>query len=53
MAVEADLLQEFLAESWENLGLLDTEIVGGVQERGVAAVGASMCRTIHTLRGAG
>ncbi|MBX3448497.1 MAG: chemotaxis protein CheW [Planctomycetaceae bacterium] len=51
MAVEADLLQEFLAESWENLGLLDTEIVRLEQEPGDAELIASIFRTIHTLKG--
>ena len=51
MAVEADLLQEFLAESWENLGRLDTEIVRLEQEPGDESLLASIFRTIHTLKG--
>lgn len=46
-----DILQEFLAESWENLGQLDSEIVELEKDPQNAALIASIFRTIHTIKG--
>ena len=49
--MDDDILQEFLAESWENLGRLDTDIVALEREPHDAELLASIFRTIHTLKG--
>ncbi|GAB4147204.1 MAG: chemotaxis protein CheW [Planctomycetaceae bacterium] len=49
--MDDDILQEFLAESWENLGQLDTEIVSLEKEPSNAELLASIFRTIHTIKG--
>lgn len=46
-----DILQEFLAESWENLGQLDSEIVELEKDPQNADLIASIFRTIHTIKG--
>jgi len=46
-----DILQEFLAESWENLGQLDSEIVELEKDPKNAELIASIFRTIHTIKG--
>ena len=46
-----DILQEFLAESWENLGQLDSEIVELEKDPQNAELIASIFRTIHTIKG--
>ena len=47
--MEEDILQEFLAESWENLSRLDTEIVALEKSPGSSELLASIFRTIHTF----
>lgn len=49
--MDDDILQEFLAESWENLGQLDTEIVLLEKEPSNDELLASIFRTIHTIKG--
>ncbi len=49
--MEDDILQEFLAESWENLGRLDTEIVQLEREPDNGELLGSIFRTIHTIKG--
>lgn len=49
--MEDDILQEFLAESWENLGRLDTEIVRLEREPSNSDLLGSIFRTIHTIKG--
>jgi len=49
--MEDEILQEFLAESWENLGRLDTEIVQLEREPSNANLLGSIFRTIHTIKG--
>src|SRR5689334_11949386 len=49
--MDDDILQEFLAESWENLGRLDTEIVALEKSPENADLLASIFRTIHTIKG--
>ncbi|HVV99592.1 MAG TPA: chemotaxis protein CheA, partial [Planctomycetaceae bacterium] len=49
--MEDEILPEFLAESWENLGRLDTEIVELEKHPGNAELLASVFRTIHTIKG--
>lgn len=49
--MEDEILQEFLAESWENLGRLDTEIVRLEREPSNAELLGSIFRTIHTIKG--
>ncbi|QDT64253.1 hybrid sensor histidine kinase/response regulator [Calycomorphotria hydatis] len=49
--MDDDILQEFLAESWENLGQLDTEIVLLEKEPNNSDLIASIFRTIHTIKG--
>lgn len=49
--MEDDILQEFLAESWENLGRLDTEIVQLEREPANSELLGSIFRTIHTIKG--
>lgn len=51
MDMDDDILQEFLAESWGNLGQLDTEIVSLEKEPANADLLASIFRTIHTIKG--
>ncbi|MFK7777608.1 MAG: hybrid sensor histidine kinase/response regulator [Gimesia sp.] len=46
-----DILQEFLAESWENLGQLDSEIVELEKDPENGELIASIFRTIHTIKG--
>lgn len=46
-----DILQEFLAESWENLGQLDSEIVELEKDPHNSELIASIFRTIHTIKG--
>jgi two-component system chemotaxis sensor kinase CheA len=50
-AMDEELIQEFLAESWENLGCLDTEIVELEKNPGNRDLLASVFRTIHTIKG--
>ncbi|MCA9099469.1 MAG: Hpt domain-containing protein, partial [Planctomycetaceae bacterium] len=49
--MDDEILQEFLAESWENLSQLDTEIVALEKEPTNADLLASIFRTIHTIKG--
>ena len=49
--MDDDILQEFLAESWENLGQLDTQIVELEKSPEDADLLASIFRTIHTIKG--
>mgnify|MGYP002626335652 CR=1 FL=1 len=49
--MDDDILQEFLAESWENLGGLDTEIVALEKSPQNSELLASIFRTIHTIKG--
>ena len=49
--MEDEILKEFLAESWENLGRLDSEIVGLEKNPGDKELLASIFRTIHTIKG--
>jgi two-component system chemotaxis sensor kinase CheA len=49
--MDEDILQEFLAESWENLGRLDSEIVSLEKDPKNTALLASIFRTIHTIKG--
>ncbi|HVW01359.1 MAG TPA: hybrid sensor histidine kinase/response regulator [Planctomycetaceae bacterium] len=49
--MEDEILAEFLAESWENLARLDTEIVELEKHPGNAELLASVFRTIHTIKG--
>ncbi|QDT37824.1 hybrid sensor histidine kinase/response regulator [Stratiformator vulcanicus] len=49
--MDEELLQEFLAESWENLARLDQEIVRLEHETGNAELLDSIFRTIHTIKG--
>jgi two-component system chemotaxis sensor kinase CheA len=46
-----DILKEFLAESWENLSRLDTEIVDLEKRPADKELLASIFRTIHTIKG--
>ncbi|MCH8830972.1 MAG: Hpt domain-containing protein, partial [Planctomycetes bacterium] len=49
--MDDEILQEFLAESWENLSQLNTEIVLLEKEPGNRELLASIFRTIHTIKG--
>ena len=49
--MDEDILQEFLEESWENLGQLDTEIVALEKDPSNPELIASIFRTIHTIKG--
>jgi len=49
--MEDDILQEFLAESWENLSQLDTEIVSLEKDPSNIELLDSIFRTIHTIKG--
>ncbi len=49
--MDEDILQEFLAESWENLGRLDSEIVSLEKNPKSTDLLASIFRTIHTIKG--
>ncbi|ODA32738.1 hybrid sensor histidine kinase/response regulator [Planctopirus hydrillae] len=49
--MDEDILQEFLAESWENLAQLDTEVVALEKEPSNSPLLASIFRTIHTIKG--
>jgi two-component system chemotaxis sensor kinase CheA len=49
--MDDEILQEFLAESWENLGRLDSEIVALEQNPQDRELLASIFRTIHTIKG--
>ena len=49
--MEDDILQEFLAESWENLAQLDTEIVALEKDPTNTDLLGSIFRTIHTIKG--
>ena len=49
--MDDDILQEFLAESWENLAQLDTEIVTLEKDPSNNELLASIFRTIHTIKG--
>jgi len=49
--MDDEILQEFLAESWENLSRLDTEIVSLEKDPHNADLLASIFRTIHTIKG--
>src|SRR3990172_12610944 len=49
--MDEDILQEFLAESWENLGRLDSEIVSLEKDPKNRSLLASIFRTIHTIKG--
>ncbi|WP_166820381.1 hybrid sensor histidine kinase/response regulator [Thalassoroseus pseudoceratinae] len=46
-----DIVKEFLAESWENLGQLDSEIVQLEKRPTDTDLIASIFRTIHTIKG--
>lgn len=46
-----EIIQEFLAESWENLSQLDTAIVSLEREPSNRDLLASIFRTIHTIKG--
>jgi two-component system chemotaxis sensor kinase CheA len=49
--MDEEILQEFLTESWENLGQLDSEIVLLEKNPKDAALLASIFRTVHTIKG--
>lgn len=49
--MEDEILQEFLAESWENLSKLDSEIVALEKDPSSQDLLASIFRTIHTIKG--
>ncbi|MFO1019557.1 MAG: chemotaxis protein CheW [Planctomycetales bacterium] len=49
--MDDEILQEFLAESWENLARLDTEIVSLERQPNDHGLLASIFRTIHTIKG--
>ena len=49
--MDDDILAEFLAESWENLGRLDIEIVELEKRPRDGELLASIFRTIHTIKG--
>jgi two-component system chemotaxis sensor kinase CheA len=49
--MDDEILQEFLAESWENLARLDSEIVVLEKQPQNSELLASIFRTIHTLKG--
>lgn len=49
--MEDEILQEFLAESWENLSKLDSEIVALEKDPTSQDLLASIFRTIHTIKG--
>lgn len=49
--MDDEILQDFLAESWENLAQLDTEIVTLEKDPNNADLLASIFRTIHTIKG--
>jgi two-component system chemotaxis sensor kinase CheA len=49
--MEDEILKEFLSESWENLGRLDSEIVELEKRPGDDQLLASIFRTIHTIKG--
>ena len=49
--MDDEILQEFLAESWENLSQLDTEIVSLEKDPNNSDLLASIFRTIHTIKG--
>jgi len=49
--MDEEILQEFLAESWENLSRLDREIVSLEKDPQDAELLASIFRTIHTIKG--
>jgi two-component system chemotaxis sensor kinase CheA len=49
--MDDDILKEFLAESWENLGRLDAEIVELEKHPADKALLGSIFRTIHTIKG--
>ncbi|QDU78421.1 Chemotaxis protein CheA [Polystyrenella longa] len=49
--MEDEIIQEFLAESWENLVRLDTEIVSLEQNPEDPDLIGSIFRTIHTIKG--
>lgn len=49
--MDEDILQEFLTESWENLGRLDSEIVELEKSPGDEELLKSIFRTIHTIKG--
>jgi two-component system chemotaxis sensor kinase CheA len=51
MEMEDDILQEFLAESWENLAQLDTEIVSLEKDPTNSNLLDSIFSTIHTIKG--
>src|SRR5581483_1461477 len=46
-----DIIQDFLAESAENLDRLDRELVGREKSPGDTAALAGIFRTIHTIKG--
>jgi two-component system, chemotaxis family, sensor kinase CheA len=49
--MDDDILQEFLAESWENLSQLDVEIIQLEKQPDNSELLASIFRTIHTIKG--
>jgi len=49
--MDDEILQEFLAESWENLAKLDTEIVALEKDPQNEDLISSIFRTIHTIKG--
>ena len=49
--MDDDILQEFLAESWENLSNLDNEIVTLEKDPSNSDLLNSIFRTIHTIKG--
>lgn len=49
--MDDEILQDFLAESWENLSQLDTEIVALEKDPKNDDLLASIFRTIHTIKG--
>jgi two-component system, chemotaxis family, sensor kinase CheA len=49
--MDDEVIQEFLAESWENLARLDTEIVDLEKSPGNVDLLSSIFRTIHTIKG--
>lgn len=49
--MDDDILQEFLAESWENLSQLDIEIVSLEKDPNNSDLLGSIFRTIHTIKG--
>ncbi|HVP50681.1 MAG TPA: Hpt domain-containing protein [Terriglobales bacterium] len=48
---DADIVKEFLVESYENLDRLDQDLIALEKDPGNRATLASVFRTIHTIKG--